>query len=93
MVDGIMFKGKIIPFRGDETLKFLGHQLILHQFWRQPGVHYCKCYGILDYVYYYWFRCRDQPVNYHGDTIPRIVTVRRNLRLLGKPTRKPRIPD
>lgn len=33
-----------------------------------------------------------QPRNAHGDLIPRIVTVRRNLRALGKPQRAPRLP-
>jgi hypothetical protein len=30
--------------------------------------------------------------NHYGDLIPRIVTVRRNLRALGKPVRPPRLP-
>lgn len=34
-----------------------------------------------------------QPVNYKGQLIPRIVTVRRNLRALGKPHRPPRLPE
>lgn len=33
-----------------------------------------------------------QPINFHGAIIPRIVTVRRNLRALGKPKRAPRLP-
>ena len=33
-----------------------------------------------------------QPRNVHGDLIPRIVTVRRNLRRLGKPRHAPRLP-
>lgn len=32
------------------------------------------------------------PVNVYGDLIPRIVTVRRNLRALSKPRRPPRLP-
>lgn len=34
----------------------------------------------------------EQPRNGFGDLIPRIVTVRRNLRRLGKPARAPRLP-
>lgn len=33
-----------------------------------------------------------QPKNCFGDLIPRIVTVRRNIRLLGKPRRRPQLP-
>jgi hypothetical protein len=33
-----------------------------------------------------------QPTNAYGELIPRIVTVRRNLRALGNPRRAPRLP-
>jgi hypothetical protein len=34
-----------------------------------------------------------QPMNYRGRLIPRIVTVRNNLRRLGKPKNRPSLPD
>lgn len=34
-----------------------------------------------------------QPVNVYGDPIPRITTVRRNLRMLRKPQQRPRLPQ
>lgn len=52
-------------------------------------------------VFYEWLTGRrmtyrqrlDEPrYNYRAEMIPRIVLVRRNLRVLGKPARKPRLP-
>lgn len=40
----------------------------------------------------YRARLDRQPRNFRGDLIPRIVTVRRNLRRLGKPARALRLP-
>lgn len=70
---------------------------LVTQIWEQVMVESPDPFRNPNFLYGSQFSYRDkldyQPVNYHGDTIPRIVTVRRNLRLLGKPTRKPRIPD
>jgi hypothetical protein len=38
-------------------------------------------------------RLHEQKYNMYGELIPRIVTVRRNLRMLGRPLHPPRIPD
>lgn len=54
-----MFMGEPIKFNGVDEMAPVGHMI-----WRLPGVHYCKSceygsYGIMDYIYGTWWKCRD----------------------------------
>lgn len=36
----------------------MARESVVHWLWRVPGVRYCSCYGILDYVYGAHWQCR-----------------------------------